>query len=72
MCLRAIEKRIDYITPPIELQNQFASIVEKIEAIKVKYQISLEELERFYGSLSQRVFKGELDLNGMVEKLKNI
>ena len=52
--------------PPIQLQNKFASIVEKIETIKVKYQVSLEELEGLYGSLSQRAFKGELDLSGVV------
>lgn len=52
--------------PPLPLQKQFASIVEKIETIKAKYQVSLEELERLYGSLSQRAFKGELDLSGVV------
>ncbi|MEA1911914.1 MAG: restriction endonuclease subunit S [Spirochaetota bacterium] len=52
--------------PPIPLQNKFASVVEKIETIKAKYQISLAELERFYGSLSQRAFKGDLDLSGVV------
>ena len=51
--------------PPIQLQNKFASIVEKVETMKAKYQVSLEELERLYGSLSQRAFKGELDLSGV-------
>jgi type I restriction enzyme, S subunit len=49
--------------PPITLQNQFATIVEKVEIIKAKYQASLEELENLYGSLSQKAFKGELDLS---------
>ncbi|MBI9108449.1 MAG: restriction endonuclease subunit S [Spirochaetales bacterium] len=49
--------------PPISLQNQFASIVEKVESIKVRYQQSLTELENLYGSVSQRAFKGELDLS---------
>lgn len=48
--------------PPIELQNQFAAIVEKVESLKSKYTASLTELENLYGSLSQRAFKGELDL----------
>lgn len=48
--------------PPIELQNQFAAIVEKVEALKTHYHASLAELENLYGSLSQRAFKGELDL----------
>jgi len=57
--------KIKMIKPPVSLQNEFASIVDKIEAIKNKYLVSLEELERLYGSLSQRGFKGELDLSGM-------
>lgn len=48
--------------PPIELQAQFAQIVEKTEALKTQYQQSLQELENLYGSLSQRAFKGELTL----------
>jgi type I restriction enzyme S subunit len=48
--------------PPIELQTQFAQIVEKTEAIKTQYQQSLQELENLYGSLSQRAFKGELSI----------
>jgi type I restriction enzyme S subunit len=46
--------------PPIELQTQFAQIVEKTEALKSQYQQSLQELENLYGSLSQKAFKGEL------------
>ena len=49
--------------PPSSLQDQFAFIVGKVETIKAKYQDSLEELENLYGSLSQRAFKGELDLS---------
>ncbi|MBC2712099.1 MAG: restriction endonuclease subunit S [Desulfosarcina sp.] len=49
--------------PPIELQNQFATIVEKSESLKTLYQQSLSELENLYGALSQKAFKGDLDLN---------
>lgn len=49
--------------PPLPLQNQFAAIVEKVESLKAKYNQSLTDLENFYGSLSQRAFKGELDLS---------
>jgi len=42
------------------LQNKFASIVQKIEATKVKYRESLSELEVLYGSLSQRAFMENL------------
>lgn len=47
--------------PPIELQTQFALIVEKIEAIKTQYQQGLQDLENLYGSLSQKAFRGELN-----------
>ena len=50
------------LLPPLELQTQFAQIVEKIEALKAQYQQSLQELENLYGSLSQKAFKGELSL----------
>jgi type I restriction enzyme S subunit len=50
------------VIPPIELQTQFARIVEKTEALKSQYQQSLTELENLYGSLSQKAFKGELTL----------
>lgn len=48
--------------PPLELQTQFAHIVEKTEALKTQYQQSLQELENLYGSLSQKAFRGELSL----------
>ena len=57
--------KIAFPIPPLALQNQFAAIVEKVEALKAKYQQSLDELENLYGSLSQRAFKGELDLSGV-------
>lgn len=52
--------KINFPYPPIELQTQFAQIVEKIEALKTQYQQSLQELENLYGSLSQKAFRGEL------------
>lgn len=55
-------KKIPFISPPIELQNQFATIVEKVESLKSRYQSSLSNLENLYGALSQKAFKGELDL----------
>lgn len=49
--------------PPIELQREFAAIVEKVEGIKSRHQQSLTDLEALYGALSQQAFKGELDLS---------
>lgn len=50
----------EFCLPPLELQNQFAAVVEKVEALKERYQESLRELEALYGALSQRAFRGEL------------
>jgi type I restriction enzyme S subunit len=55
-------EQIEIIFPPIELQTQFAQIVEKTEALKSQYQQSLQELENLYGSLSQKAFRGELSV----------
>lgn len=56
-------EKLEIIKPPLTLQNQFATIVEKVESIKSRYQQSLTELEALYGALSQQAFKGELDLS---------
>jgi type I restriction enzyme S subunit len=55
-------KHIIIDQPPIELQNQFAQIVAKTEALKSQYQQSWLELEHLYGSLSQKAFRGELGI----------
>jgi type I restriction enzyme, S subunit len=58
--------------PDFTLQTQFAQIVEKTEALKKQYQASLEELEQLFSSLSQKAFKGELDLSKVeIEKEKH-
>lgn len=54
--------------PIYSLQTQFAEIVEKVELLKTQYKSSLTELENLYGSLSQKAFKGELDIG----KLNNM
>lgn len=59
--------KIPFPLPPIELQNQFATIVEKVEALKSRYQHSLTDLEALYGALSQQAFKGELDLSRVAD-----
>jgi len=56
-------RNINIPVPPLPLQAQFETIVIKIESLKSKYQQSLTELENLYGALSQRAFKGELDLS---------
>ncbi len=55
-------ENFEIIVPPFERQTQFVQIVEKTEALKTQYQKSLHELENLYGSLSQKAFRGELNL----------
>jgi type I restriction enzyme, S subunit len=55
-----ILNKLNLIAPPLELQTQFAQIVEKTEALKTQYQQSLQELENLYSGLTQKAFRGEL------------
>ena len=52
--------RVKIPIPPIPLQNQFASIVEKIESIKSKQSQVTSEISTLFDALMQKVFKGEL------------
>lgn len=54
---------LEFPYPSIDLQNQFAAIVEKTEGLKSRYQKSLTDLDTLYSALSQQAFKGELDLS---------
>ncbi|TCP70486.1 restriction endonuclease subunit S [Baia soyae] len=53
-------KKFEIPFPPIEVQNQFANIIQQIEAQKSLLQKSLTELENNFQSLMQRAFRGEL------------
>jgi type I restriction enzyme S subunit len=55
-------RKIKLIKPPIELQNNFGIIYENAEKTRNQFKESLNELEKLYRSISQRVFNGELDL----------
>ncbi|MBL7995817.1 restriction endonuclease subunit S [bacterium] len=46
--------------PPLFLQQKFAALVEKVEAMRTKQRASEQELENLFQSLMQRAFKGEL------------
>lgn len=52
--------RIQIILPPITLQNQFAELIQSIEAQKQLAQASLKKSDDLFNSLLQRAFKGEL------------
>ncbi|MBD2802944.1 restriction endonuclease subunit S [Xenorhabdus sp. M] len=60
---QGVIENIKIIRPPMDLQNQFAAIVKKVESIRSLYQQSLTDLECLYGALSQQAFNGELDLS---------
>lgn len=53
-------KNFQVYLPPIDLQTQFAEIVQKIVSQKQLMEKSLEEMENNYNGLMQRAFKGEL------------
>lgn len=48
------------VKPPLEHQEKFAALVEKVEGLRVKQRESEKELENLFQSLMQRAFKGEL------------
>jgi len=53
----SVLKQLQFMTPPIELQNKFAQIVEKVEAQKQKNELVIEQMNNLFNSLSQRAFK---------------
>lgn len=50
-------QNIKILIPPIELQNKFANIIEKIEEQKSLYEEELEKLEENFKALLQKSFK---------------
>jgi len=58
-------KNYEVISPLSEENSnikKFSTIVKQVETTKEQYQNSLDELRHLFGSLSQRAFRGELDL----------
>jgi len=53
-------KQFKFITPPIELQNQFFSIVKEVEHMKEQQKHSKENIDNLFNVLMQKAFKGEL------------
>lgn len=67
---KGLFEKILMIKPPIELQNQFAEIVKKIELLKIKHLDSLKELENMNGVLTQKAFNTEFILNQENDEVK--
>lgn len=53
-------KKFKINVPPLELQNKFAKIVEKVEEQKQKNEQVIEQMDNLFNSLSQKAFKGKL------------
>jgi type I restriction enzyme S subunit len=53
-------KGVQIQTPPLDLQQRFAAIVEAIEQQKARYRAHLDELDTLFASLQSRAFNGEL------------
>ena len=53
-------RTIPVYLPDIEQQNQFAQIVQKVEAQKEKNQKVIEQMDNLFNSLMQQAFNGEL------------
>ncbi|MCF7910543.1 restriction endonuclease subunit S [Candidatus Pacearchaeota archaeon] len=56
----SVLKSLKIPLPPLELQQKFASIVEKVEKLKEKQKKSLADAEELFNALMQRAFQGEL------------
>ena len=46
--------------PPLPLQQQFATQIEELEALKTRARLSLTELDALFAALQHRAFAGEL------------
>lgn len=47
--------------PPLPLQQKFARIVEKIEAMRQSQNQSKQQIENLFSTLMQKAFMGELE-----------
>ena len=56
-------KKLVVTKPDPDLQLSFSKIVLRIDELRERYQQHLMDLETLYGALSQKAFKGELDLS---------
>lgn len=56
---------IEVIEPPKTLQEKFAEIVQVADGLRIRFRSTLQNLEGLYSVLSQRAFKGELELSNI-------
>ncbi|MBO9703654.1 MAG: restriction endonuclease subunit S [Sporocytophaga sp.] len=60
-------KAFPVYVPPIEIQLKFAGIVEKLETIKSKFHLSIQNIQNLLSVLSQYAFQGKLTFNTSVD-----
>lgn len=56
-------KKLVVAKPDPDLQLSFSKLVLRVDELRERYQQHLMDLEALYGALSQKAFKGELDLS---------
>lgn len=67
-----VMEKLQVPVPPLEIQDDFISIADKVEVLKSRYRQSLTDLEAVYGALSQQAFKGGLDLSRVASPAASI
>ncbi|HBQ48147.1 MAG TPA: restriction endonuclease subunit S [Hyphomonas atlantica] len=60
-----ILRQLSVPCPPIEHQNKFSAVIEKVYLLQRGYSENLTNLEELYGAISQKAFTGRLDLSGI-------
>jgi type I restriction enzyme S subunit len=53
-------RNLEVPVPPIELQQKFAQIVEKVETMRKIHNQSNQEINKLFNTFAQKAFKGEL------------
>jgi type I restriction enzyme S subunit len=59
-------KNVSIPLPPFDDQIRIATLLSRAESLKSRYSQSLTTIETLYSSLSQRAFKGDLDLSRVI------
>jgi type I restriction enzyme S subunit len=57
---QSIITNFDIPLPPLPLQQKFARIVEKIEAMRQSQNQSKQQIEDLFSTLKQKAFRGEI------------
>jgi type I restriction enzyme, S subunit len=53
-------QKVPILLPPLEIQEEYAEIVKKVEQIKAHQKQSKQQIDNLFNNLMQKAFKGEL------------